>query len=366
MVLNVLISLLFAIVGGGDANRRRALTVTFAVGTAAAGSFAVYNSATGGCAGGTQPPTEPGPPPAPTATPPTPPAPPPTAPVDAGPPPPDDASVTPPEPPTKPSCKFKLPSIARAANLPSESKIVGGTDALPGEFPFATSLQTLAGSHFCGGSVFRDNWILTAAHCVEVYGQFLAVVGRHDLRTVEGNEYRVKAADVRVHPLYGTNPDAPLDYDVALVKLPEKASVDGVPLHVGNLGDDWAWAIGWGRKSSGGPLTDTLKKVRMPIVAQDTCKGFYQEELTNRMICSDRWGEGSCQGDSGGALLFASGMSTEPDGTVLYFGWQLAGTVSWGIDCAAGFPGVYTRLTSPKLGPQVVLAEWVDVCAEAA
>lgn len=365
MVLNVLLGLLFAIVGGADTNRRRVLSISLGIGTVAAGSFALYNNNAAGCGGGTQPPVvEPAP--APTATPPTPPPSAPTVPTDAGEPPPEDGGVTPPAPPPRPECKFKLPSIARAAKKLSESRIVGGTDALPGEFPFATSLQTTSGDHFCGGSVFRDEWILTAAHCVEVYGKFLAVVGRFDLRTEEGNEYLVSSNDVRVHPLYGTNPQAPLDYDVALIHLPKKASVEGIPLHVGNLGDDWAWAIGWGRLSSGGPVSKTLKKVKMPIVAQDTCKGFYKNELTDRMICSDRWGEGSCQGDSGGALMFASGMRTEPDGSTSYFGWQVAGTVSWGVDCAAGFPGVYARLTSPKLGPQVPLAEWVDVCAEAA
>lgn len=359
MVLNALLSLLFAIVGGAPANRRRLLSVSVAVGTVAAGSFAYYSNS---C----NPPTPPEPPvssvgttgaPVPTGTAP------PTSSADAGVPLPD-GGVEPPAPPPKLECKFKRPGAARAAKALPAARIVGGTDALPGEFPFATSLQTSRGDHFCGGSVFREKWILTAGHCVGVYATFKAVVGRHDLRTVEGTEYAVTADDVRLHPLYGTNPDAPLDYDVALVELPEKATTPGVPLHVGSS-TGWAWAIGWGRLSSGGPLAKVLQKVKMPIVDQQTCKGFYKQELTDRMICSDRWGEGSCQGDSGGALLFPAGIRTDPDtGESAPFGWQIAGDVSWGVDCAAGFPGVYGRLTSPELGPQTELAEWVDACAE--
>ncbi|MCE2196797.1 trypsin-like serine protease, partial [Streptococcus thermophilus] len=78
---------------------------------------------------------------------------------------------------------------------PNNYKIVGGTDAEPGEFPYQLSFQDLSYGdpwHFCGASIYTEEWAITAGHCV--YGQDLnnpdylqVVAGEWDM-SVDGNE----------------------------------------------------------------------------------------------------------------------------------------------------------------------------------
>lgn len=101
-------------------------------------------------------------------------------------------------------------------------RIIGGLDALPGEFPYIVSMQwTFLGlsTHTCGGSIISASWVLTAAHCITespAIGSFAIIAGAHDFNTVQSSEQRIAVQSNIIHPLYqgGVNP-----HDIALVSF---------------------------------------------------------------------------------------------------------------------------------------------------
>jgi secreted trypsin-like serine protease len=51
------------------------------------------------------------------------------------------------------------------------SRIVGGEEAIPNEFPWQAYLKVEVSDdrfYLCGGSLIADQWILTAAHCLTI------------------------------------------------------------------------------------------------------------------------------------------------------------------------------------------------------
>jgi len=53
----------------------------------------------------------------------------------------------------------------------TETRVVGGTDSEPLAWPFIIGLYR-NGSFLCGGVIHTENWIISAAHCVEKYQSY--------------------------------------------------------------------------------------------------------------------------------------------------------------------------------------------------
>jgi len=223
-------------------------------------------------------------------------------------------------------------------------RIIGGSQATANYYSFAASLSDRQG-HFCGGSLITKNVVLTAAHCAG--GRYNAVLGRHDLRTNDGQVISMKK-EIK-HPNYDewtTDNDymlvvlsrpATLNSDVSLVKLNSNNSHPSV--------GDGVTVMGWGDTdiSAASKLSDVLMKVRVNVISNRECdassdgRDNYNDQITQNMLCAEhRQAKDSCQGDSGGPLIQELGGKAH----------RQVGVVSWGIGCASDhFPGVYARVS---------------------
>lgn len=55
--------------------------------------------------------------------------------------------------------------LRKFENSGGASKVIGGTAAEEGSFPYIASVQ-LGSYHLCGGTIISDTWIVTAAQCL--------------------------------------------------------------------------------------------------------------------------------------------------------------------------------------------------------
>jgi secreted trypsin-like serine protease len=248
------------------------------------------------------------------------------------------------------ACLMAL-SIGESTEANAADRIIGGTDAVRGSWPWVVSLQDSYRAdhydgHFCGGSLIAPDWVITAAHCVNFRkrpADLRILAGVSDLKHDKGQIVEVKR--ILVHPNY--DPQV-FSSDIALLQLKKPvANPVVIPLfsRKSSLAGVTSTVIGWGnmRGANNGILYPyKLQEVQLPIVSNQECnEGFeqnysdYKNPITKTMLCAGYLAgeKDSCQGDSGGPLMIPD------DGK-----WLLAGLVSWGDRCAITY-GVYTRVS---------------------
>ncbi|XP_049799182.1 serine protease hepsin-like isoform X2 [Schistocerca nitens] len=126
----------------------------------------------------------------------------------------------------------RLEANARPRKLPFSAarkapggRIVGGSDAAEGQFPFQAGLM-IDGAGFCGGSLISTTAVLTAAHCVDAGSYFTVLLGSTYSRPTSGdNSQSFAATDTVRHNGFYTPDDNAAFYDVGLVRWSQPITI---------------------------------------------------------------------------------------------------------------------------------------------
>jgi trypsin len=253
------------------------------------------------------------------------------------------------------TCALVASTLIMPFTSHASEKIVGGervTDL--NEVKYFVSLE---GS--CGGSIIREDWVLTAAHCAGYFNKVRG--GVLNLRDAGGVEVRVKR--VIKHPQYNSRT---LSNDFALVELAEKIDFDATGLAPVALATPEFAAQGhqdpgvdstvYGFGNLGQWQNNTeknLNKVTVPIVSHEEANRAesYRGKVDATMLAAGyaAGGKDACQGDSGGPLVVFNHQNDPVQ----------VGVVSWGEGCAkVNKYGIYSNVAYAY--------EWIQTTINAA
>ena len=216
------------------------------------------------------------------------------------------------------------------------TRIVGGNNAMPGEYPWFVSWGG------CGASLIHDDIVLSAAHCEVSWASDFVVVGAVQ-DGVQGNGAVQRRVIQKVlHPSYNTLNDGTEQYDVMILKLDRPVQNKPVGLNKNNklpqTNKDLT-VIGFGATSEGGAGASMLQEVVVQTTSPSQCVSknsiFTIDNSIHLCAAVEGGGKDSCQGDSGGPIFeYRNGVPVQ------------VGIVSFGEGCARpDFPGVYARVS---------------------
>ncbi|KAK5638643.1 hypothetical protein RI129_012938 [Pyrocoelia pectoralis] len=210
---------------------------------------------------------------------------------------------------------------AAADKVDFENRIVQGTLAGIGQFPYQVSLRNKTLGHFCGGAIIKEYYVVTSAKCVQglTADVIYIVTGTNELLP---SGRTVAVVKVLRHESYDSSS---LKNNIALLKTKEdltkayrasKIALNYVAPYPGQK----CVLSGWGKEyAAAQSFSNYLRYAELTIMALSDCQRvLYEFDI-----------DGGCHGDNGGPLV---------NYNVLY------GILSWGFPCATDKPDVYINI----------------------
>ncbi|XP_017723560.1 PREDICTED: hepatocyte growth factor-like protein isoform X11 [Rhinopithecus bieti] len=225
----------------------------------------------------------------------------------------------------------------------SKLRVVGGH---PGNSPWTVSLRNRQGQHFCGGSLVKEQWILTARQCFSSchmpltgYEVWLGTLFQNPQHGEPGLQ-RVPVAKMVCGPsgsqlvLLKLERSVTLNQRVALICLPPEWYVvpPGTKCEI----------AGWGETKGTG--NDTVLNVALlNVISNQECNIKHRGRVRESEMCTDGLlaPVGACEGDYGGPLACFTHNC-----------WVLEGIIIPNRVCARSrWPAVFTRVS--------VFVDWI-------
>ncbi|CAL4245720.1 unnamed protein product, partial [Meganyctiphanes norvegica] len=209
----------------------------------------------------------------------------------------------------------------------NSQRIIGGIPISNDTYPWMARIYIILNKttilHDCGGSLINEQWVLTAAHCINVepncQNEFVRprkssfkigigteeftvndIICRSDFDACKIDEFGNKISNIK--------------NDLALMKLdrPSTTRPIGIQSDDARFIGRTAILIGWGKTGSN-KMSSELKWLNVTIQSGDSkkCKQWWGSSVDSTKLCANSgYGVGTCHGDSGGPMFSEQGKES--------------------------------------------------------